>query len=92
MYEIWCLSYDDVTREVHPTARIDFGAETVGQFATQYFSENGSRIPIIGRNSINGSVKILGIPADAWGRGLTFIENVLANTVPHGWMDKDNSN
>ena len=47
--------------QVHPIVQIDFGAETVGQFSTQYFAENGCRIPVIGQISINRSVKNFGI-------------------------------
>ena len=92
MQKIWCLGYDSVTREVHTTAQIYVGADTVGQFATQYFSENVRRIPIIGQISVNINFKLLGIPADAWGCGLPFIDNVLAPTVNHGWGEKDTSN
>ena len=76
IHEILCLGTNGVTCEVHPTAQIDVGAKTIGQFTTQYLPENGCRIPVIGQICINGSVKILGIHADAWGYGLLFIENV----------------
>ena len=62
IHEIWCLGSDSVTREVHPTAKIDVGAGTVGKFTTNYLAENGCRIPIIGQLSIKGSVKLFGIP------------------------------
>ena len=87
-----CLDYGSVTREFLPTAQIDVGVETVGQFSTHYFSENGRRIPVIIQISINVSVKLLGIPGDAWGCGLTFIENVQGPTMPSGWGDADTSN
>ena len=35
MHKIWCLISDGVTCEVHPTAQIDVGAETFGQFVTK---------------------------------------------------------
>ena len=84
VHKIWCLGSDGVTCEVHPTAQIDVGAETVGQLSNQYFAENERRIPVIGQISIKGSVKLLGIPDDAWGCGLPFIENTQSPTVPHG--------
>ena len=87
-----CLDYGSVTREFLPTAQIDVGVETVGQFSTHYFSENGRRIPITSQIPINGSVKLLGITADAWGCRLPFIENVQSPTMPHGWGDADKSN
>ena len=58
MHEIWSLGSDDITREVHPTAQIDVVAETFGQFATQYFAENGRKTPVIGKISVNRSVKL----------------------------------
>ena len=64
IHEIWCLGSYGVTREVHLTAQIDVGAETVGQVLTQYLSENGRIIPVIGQISINGNFELLGIPAD----------------------------
>ena len=92
IHKMWCLSSDSITPEVHPTARISVGAETVGQFSTQYFSENRRRIPVIVQISINRGVQILGNPADAWGCGLLFIDNVQAPTVPHGWGEDVTSN
>ena len=75
-----------------PTSRIDLGTETVRQFTTQYFSGNGRRIPVIGQKLSNRSVKILGIPENAWGCGFPFLDNVLAPTIIHGWGENDNSN
>ena len=59
---------------------------------TNYLAENGRRITVIGQISIKGSVKRLGIPSDAWGCGLPFIENIQDPTVTHGWGDEDTSN
>ena len=42
--------------------------------------------------SVNGSVELLGIPADAFGCGLPFHKNVLAPTVTHGWGYTGTSN
>ena len=92
IHEIRFLGSNGVIREVHLTAQIDVDADTVRQFLTPYFAENGRRIPIIGQISINGSVELLGSPADAWGFGLPFIENLQAPTVPSGWEDSDTSN
>ena len=89
MHEIWCLGSDGITCEVQATARIDVCAETVGQFATKYITENGRRIPIIGQISINGSVKLLGIPDYVWVCGLLFLENVLDTNIPHVCGDKN---
>ena len=92
IHEIWCLGSNGVTHKVHQTSQIDVGAETVRQFWTQYFDENGRIIPVISQISINRSIQMLGIPADAWVRGLPFIENTQAPTVPSGWGDANNSN
>ena len=92
IYEILCHSSDGVTREIYPTAQIDVGAETAGKFLTHYLSGNGRIIPIIGQISINGSVKLLGIPADTWGCGFTFIENVQYPSYPTVWGHGGTSN
>ena len=92
MQDIWCLGSDRITREVHPTEQIVVGVETVGQFTTQYFSENGRIIPVSRQTSVNISVELLGILADAWGCGFQFLENALVVTVPRGWGDNDTSN
>ena len=92
MHEIWRLSYDDITREVNRISQIDVGAETVRQFATHYFSENGHRIPVIGLISVYRSVKCLGIPCDAWVCGFPLLENILAPTIPHVWGYNNTSN
>ena len=42
--------------------------------------------------SVNGSVGLLGIPADALGCGLPFWKNVLVPTVTHGWGYNGTSN
>ena len=80
MHEIWCVDSNGITREVHPTAQVDVGAGVVGHFLSHYLAENGRRIPIIGQISINGSVKLLGIPSFYRTSGLMFTENLL---VPH---------
>ena len=80
MHEIWCVDSNGITREVHPTAQVDGGAGVVGHFLSHYIAENGRRIPIIGQISINGSVKLLGIPSFYRTNGLMFTENLL---VPH---------
>ena len=56
------------------------------------FAEIGLIIPVIGQLSINRSVEILGIPAEAWGRGFSLIKNLQAPTVPYDWGYADTSN
>ena len=62
IHNLWCLRLGNITRKVHPTARVEVGAGTVGEFTTNYLSENGRRILIIRQTSINRSVQLLGIP------------------------------
>ena len=92
IHGIWCLCSDGVTREVHWTAQIEVGAGTVGKCTNNYLSENWHRIPIIGQISINGNVKLLGIPDFVRNGGLYFIENLQAPTVPSVWGGDDASN
>ena len=91
-HKIWCLCSEGVTCEVHPIAQIDVVSDTVGQFSSHYFAENGCRIPIIRNFSINGGVKRFVIPSDAWVCGLPFIESIQAPTVSHGWGVFNTSN
>ena len=34
LHKMWCLGLDNVTREIQPTAQLEVGAGTVGQFTT----------------------------------------------------------
>ena len=61
IHKLWCLGLDNITREVHPTTRVEVIAGTVGKFTANYLAENGRRIPIIGRLSINNSVHFWGL-------------------------------
>ena len=61
MHKIYCLGYDGITCELHPTAQVYVGAGSVGQLFSDYLAENGRRIFILGQIPINGSVKFLGI-------------------------------
>ena len=38
--EVWNFGEDGVTREVHPTTRVEVGAGLVSEFATDYFIES----------------------------------------------------
>ena len=57
IHELWCLGLENITYKVHPTARVEVGAVTVGYFMTNYLSENGYRIPIFRQLSINGNIQ-----------------------------------
>ena len=56
IHELWCLGLDNITREVHPTAQLEVVTGTVGEFVTNYVSENGRRNQIIGKLSVNDSI------------------------------------
>ena len=73
IHEVWSQGLYNITCKVHPTALVQVIAGTVGEFATNYLTENGRRFQIIRQLSINGSVQLLGVPAQAWTRGLPFI-------------------
>ena len=60
--EVWDFGSNGVTREVHLTAQVDVGTGNVRYLSSDYLTESGRRIPIIGRISINGSVEWLGVP------------------------------
>ena len=92
MHKIWRLGSDGITREVYPKAQVDIGAGTMGQFSYDYLAENGWRIPILGQISINGSVKMLGIPNLCRTSGPMFIENLLAPHDTTGWGDDGTPN
>ena len=62
IHEVWTSAEDSVTHEVHLTARVDAGAESVGLFSTDYLTTTWRRVPMFGKNSINGSVNWLIVP------------------------------
>ena len=55
-----------ICREVYPTERVEIPDGTVGEFFTEYLSENGRRNQIIGELYINGSVQFIGL-SKIWG-------------------------
>ena len=61
IHKLWCHGVDGICREVHPYSRIYIPDVTVGEFVTEYFSENWRCNQIIGKLSINGSVQFIGI-------------------------------
>ena len=77
IHEFWCLDLEGISRKFHPTARVEVTAGTAGEFLTNHLSENGRRIDIIWRVSVNDSVQFLGFSDQSGGRGLTFICNLL---------------
>ena len=71
---------------------MEVAAGNVGKLLANYLDENGRRIPILGKISINGSVKLLGIPDFIRNSGPLFVENLQSPTVPSGWGNADTSN
>ena len=70
IHELWCLDLDSTTHKVHPTEQVEVISGTIREFVTDYLAKNGRRIQNIGQLYVNDSVQFLGVPAQAWGRGL----------------------
>ena len=92
MHEILCFDSDRITPAVHPTTKVDVGAGVVGQFSSNYLTENRRRIPILGQIPINGSVKLLVIPEFHRTSGPMYTENILDPYYTTGWGDGGTSN
>ena len=58
IHELWCLVLHGITHEVHPTEHVEVTAGTIGDFVTDYLAENGRRIEIIRKISVNDSVQL----------------------------------
>ena len=56
IHELWYLGLDNITCKVHPTARLEVISGTVVEFVINYLAENGLRIKITGKLSVNDSV------------------------------------
>ena len=55
IHEVWSLGLDRIILKVPPTAQLEVPAGTIGDFLTDYLSENGNRIQIIRQLSINNA-------------------------------------
>ena len=84
IHEVWTFGDDVITPEVHPFARVDVGAFIRDCFGTNYFAENGRRVPIFRRKSINGSVKWLGVPSFLRNDGPPWDDNILCPSLCWG--------
>ena len=86
IHEFWTSGEDGVTREVHLTAQVDVGTGFVRESATNHLNEIWRRVPMFGRNFINGSVQWLGIPdlLETYGTAYTTILLV----PDHSWVDR----
>ena len=84
IHEFWYLDLDGIIHKDHPTAHVDIPAGTVGDFVTHYLAENGRRIEIIGKISVNGSITFLGLFDQARGTRISFIFNLQARVEATG--------
>ena len=71
------FSADSVTREVHPTERVDVGSRFVGEFATNFLTPSWRSIPMFRVNPINESVQWLGVPDTTRTDVLPWTDNIL---------------
>ena len=86
IHEFWTFGEDGVTHEVHMKAQVDVGSVFVRESATNYLTESWCRVPMFGRNSMNGCVQWLGIPNFLRTNGTAWNDNPLA---PHpSWGDE----
>ena len=69
---------------VHTKERIEILSGTVGEFVTEYLSENGRHNQIIGELFINKSIQFIGL-YKIWGSGLLFITNPRALFISSRW-------
>ena len=85
IHEVWAFVDDGAMREVHLTARVDVGDGVFGEFSSDHVIESGTRIPILSRVSINGSVELLGVPEFHRNGGPFWTTNLLS---PHpSWVN-----
>ena len=80
---------DGVTPEVHLTVHIDVSAFVGKSFATNYLTLTWRRMPMFGRNYINGSVEWLGVPNFLRNYGPPWTLNLLAPYA--NWWDRGSS-
>ena len=77
---------DGVTREVHATAQVNVGFGFVGYFASNYLTIIWRRVPMFGRNYINGSVEWLGVPDLLRTNGPAWTSNLLDPQTSWGYI------
>ena len=81
-----------IIHKVHPTARFNVISGTVGELVIDYLAKNGRKIQIIGKLSINDSVQLLVVPAQALGHGFPFLRNLQAPSEKILWGSGNTSN
>ena len=82
IHKLWCLGLENSTQEFHPTVWVEDVAGTVGEFMTNYLDENGRRIPIIGKISINNSVHFLAFLTLSGGVDCHFFPTLKLSLIP----------
>ena len=64
--ELWYHGSYGLSRDVHPTARVEIPTGADSEFITEYLTNDGRYIRIICQYSVNRSVQVTGIP-EVWG-------------------------
>ena len=78
IHEVRTFGEDGVTCEVNPTLCVYVTPVSVDEFFTNDLTLNWRRVPIFGRNSINGSAKWIGVPDFLRNDGQPWTLNILA--------------
>ena len=78
IHDIWTFSDDGITPEVHHFARVDVVAFVEDCFAANFLTENGRRVPMLGRKFIDGSFEYVGVPDFLRTNGPPWNDNLLA--------------
>ena len=84
IHEFWYLDLDGIIYNDYPTSHVEIPAGTVGDFVTDYLATNGRRIEIIGKISVNGRIKFLGLFDQTRGTRISFIFNLQARVEATG--------
>ena len=85
--ELWYHGSYGLSRDVHPTARVEIPTGADSEFITEYLTNDGRYIRIICQYSVNRSVQVTGIP-EVWGSAsdsLPYITNATITAEKIGW-------
>ena len=74
-----------ISRKVNHEVHVEVTSITIREFETNYLSENGRRIEIIGQISVKNSVQFLVLYDQSQGSGLLFICNLRTRVEATGW-------
>ena len=84
IHELWCLGLYNISREVHPSVRVQVPDGTASEFVTNDLAGNGRIIDIIGKISVNYSVQFLSLVGLTWVTAMPFIYNLQAPSESTG--------